>query len=155
MFKRTEQILNFVVVPILAIGVGIFLYWAFFIPSLMQIFLPDGTKLIVEQASDPASQVRGLSGRDEMGKYNGMLFEYYESEIRTFWMKDMNFEIDMIWINNETIVGIDHSVPVLEDGEFTRRTSPSPINRVLEVNAGFSADHGLVVGDVLDIIYGK
>lgn len=155
MTKRTEQILNFVVVPILAIGVGIFFYWAFFMPSSMQVFLPDGTKLIVEQASDPVSQIRGLSGRDEMGKYDGMLFEYYEPEIRTFWMKDMRFEIDMIWINNETIVGIDATVPLLENGETTSRTSPEPVDRVLEVSAGLSVEHNLVVGDELDIFYVK
>jgi len=155
MTEKSVKILTSIILPIFFVGLGLLLYWLFFMPVVTMIVLPDETELTVELATDPISQAQGLSNRTELGELEGVLFGYDGSLTRTFWMKDMNFEIDMIWLDDETIVGIDHSVPVLEDGEFTRRTSPSPVNRVLEVNAGFSAAHGLVVGDEVDIIYGK
>ncbi|MBU0531719.1 DUF192 domain-containing protein [Patescibacteria group bacterium] len=155
MSDRQIKIIALILVPLSIVGSGLYIYWLLFVPSQVKAVLSDQTELLVELVADPLSQARGLSGRDNLGEIDGMLFDYDGPEIRTFWMKDMKFEIDMIWLNDETIVGIDGSVPLLEDGKVARRTSPEPVNQVLEVKAGFSAAHNLTVGDVLDINYVK
>ena len=52
---------------------------------------------------------QGLSKRESMAISDGVLFTYNQSAIYTFWMKDVEFAIDIIWIGNDKkIVDIAH-----------------------------------------------
>ena len=42
--------------------------------------------------------MKGLSGRDNLADDEGMFFVFEKSDIYPFWMKDMKFAIDIIWI---------------------------------------------------------
>jgi uncharacterized membrane protein (UPF0127 family) len=103
----------------------------------------------VELALTPEQQERGLMFRRELARDSGMLFVFPESEIHSFWMKNTPLPLDMIFIGEDAhIVGIvDHTVPF----STTSRLVPHPSRYVLEVNAGFSAEHGVKAGDRVDL----
>lgn len=89
----------------------------------------------LEFVSDDASRQLGLSNRDSLCDECGMLFEFNNKNTRTFWMKDMRFPIDIIWIEDSRVVAIEKNIPYDFKGTLS---SPDSINKVLEINAGKS-----------------
>ncbi|HLC64253.1 MAG TPA: DUF192 domain-containing protein [Patescibacteria group bacterium] len=109
------------------------------------------TVIKVEIAETTAEQVKGLAGRAEICETCGMLFEYSDYQIRNFWMKGMQFPLDVIWILNDEIVGIEKNVQILDSADETSRIkSPKVVNRVLEVPAGLADQYGLEAGDKIE-----
>lgn len=100
-----------------------------------------------EIARTSKQQIKGLSGRDSLKDGQGMLFVYDDYAVRKFWMKDMKFPIDIIWIKDDRIIGIEENAAVPTSAEIPTFTSPAPVNYVLEVSAGFARKHGLKAGD--------
>ncbi len=65
----------------------------------------------LEIAKDSAAQQKGLSGRRCMKAHHAMLFPFTETGTHCFWMKDMRFPIDIIWLNEaKEVVHIEHNV---------------------------------------------
>lgn len=79
-----------------------------------------------------------------------MYFVLGEKKIATFWMKDMLFSLDIIWIDNGKIVGINKNVSVPKNDIIPTYTSTQPITHVLEVNAGFASKHNIEVGSTVE-----
>jgi len=108
----------------------------------------------VEVANDVFEQARGLSGRDAIGADEAMLFIFPLVKERTFWMKDMRFPIDIIWLRGGVVVGITPDVPpepgVPEDA-LIRYPSPGQVDQVVEVAAGTAARIGIHEGDAVQI----
>ncbi len=118
-----------------------------FVPSVKFV---NGTTVIVELADTHAERVQGLSGHEPLADDEGMLFLFEMKEIQGFWMKDMLFPIDIIWIDDDTVVGFQQNAQP-ENPAKTIYYSPVPMDRVLEVQAGFVAQNEVKVGDVLDV----
>ena len=66
----------------------------------------------VEVMRTEAEVQKGLSGRPYLDQDKGMLFIFAKSDIYRFWMPDMHFPIDIIWINNNQVVDISKNVPI-------------------------------------------
>jgi len=113
-------------------------------------------RIKVEIAKTPEERVMGLSDRESLAKDNGMLFTFSEKNIKPlFWMKDMRFGLDFIWINDRKVIQIDKGINPPAQGtpdNALQIFSPNdPANYVLEVNSGFSDSMGVKVGDYVDI----
>jgi uncharacterized membrane protein (UPF0127 family) len=85
-----------------------------------------------------------------------MLFVFENKDvIPGFWMKDMKFSIDIIWINDGKIAQITKELPTPEPGTPDRNlpiyTPEGGIDYVLEVPAGFSDKNDILVGSVVDL----
>ena len=67
----------------------------------------------VDVASTPGQQEQGLSGRKSLEKNTGMLFVFPKPGSVGFWMKDMNFSIDMVWLDNtgKVVTIKEHATP--------------------------------------------
>lgn len=104
-----------------------------------------GINLWVEIAESEAAQARGLSGRDGLMARSGMIFLFADDQIRTFWMEGMSFPLDIIWIDDQTVVGFQEAVQV---GPGIYR-SPVPADMVLEVEVGFVEQYHIQVGQRL------
>ncbi len=100
----------------------------------------------VEIADDFMEQIRGLSYRPSLAPDAGMLFIFKDKQIRRFWMKDMNFPLDIIWINDNKIVKIDENLPPEGSEPQNKYSSEVPVNYVLEVNGGYCAEHKVKPG---------
>lgn len=106
----------------------------------------------VEIADTPPKRAQGLSGREPLPELYGMLFPMGEPLRHTFWMKDMKFALDIIWINQGVIVDISENVPAPVGDEAPAVVQPSEASdTVLEVNADFTEKYGVKLGDEVDI----
>ncbi len=98
-------------------------------------------------------QKQGLSGQPHMAADVGMLFVYDTPRVQNFWMVDMRFPLDIIWINQGKIIGVAEQVPPPQENEpIARVSSGQPADMVLEVNGGFFAAHQLQIGDAVTIL---
>ena len=114
-----------------------------------------GATYFVDLAVLPEERRQGLSGRETMAGDTGMLFVFEEEQPLHFWMKEMHFPLDIIWIDAQCrMVGVSADVPTPPPGadnlDIPRAQSPSPARFVLEVNAGEAARNGLTAGDAVE-----
>lgn len=111
--------------------------------------------ITVEVVNTPESMAQGLSGRTEIGA-DGMLFIFPTKEIKYFWMKDMQFPIDIIWIADDTVISVSEHVPIPdpETPDFRLEIYPStePVNVVLEIPAGDAKRLSIKPGTVVQLV---
>lgn len=105
----------------------------------------------VEIADTPALRAKGLSGRDYLPSESGMLFIFPYSAIEKFWMKGMEFPIDIIWIKEDVVVGMVIGAEPEAGPDYTIYSSPEAVDKVLEINAGLVQKLGIKVGDVIEL----
>lgn len=94
-----------------------------------------GTHITLALAQTSAEQERGLSGHAPLAANEGMLFLFDDARPKTFWMKEMLFPIDMIWISPEWKVNA-WAADALPESYPAIFTSPDNTQYVLEVAAG-------------------
>ena len=99
-------------------------------------------------AQTPDETTRGLSGMTSLPQDKGMLFIFDDNIVRGFWMPDMHFAIDMVWIDsNWRVIGIaQHATPESYPKVFY---SNGPAKYVLEVSDGASRTWGIATGTQL------
>ena len=135
----------------LVIILGLFLFFSNKKPA-DQIFLEiNNIKIKVDIADELSEQTKGLAGKKRLTEDEGLLFVYPDYKTRSIWMKGMLFPIDIIWILDGTIVGIEKDISPHD--QLKIYTSPELINYILEVNAGLSSRNNIKVGDKINLIY--
>lgn len=132
----------------------IYLGWQYFRPGYRGPWLSiNNVTIKLEIAKSQQEQARGLSGREALPSGQGMLFvsdKYYKPR---FWMKDMLFPIDIIWIRDNRVVGYEKYL--LPEGSQPKMIYEpvEEVNNVLEVYAGFTDDNNVKIGDQVIIKY--
>jgi uncharacterized membrane protein (UPF0127 family) len=105
--------------------------------------------LSVVMALTSEDQALGLGGCTMIPKKTGMYFSFPAQE-STYWMKGMVIPIDIVWIAQGVVVGVEASVPFpsvnARDAELPLYRSPVAVDAVLEVGAGMAEAYGLVKG---------
>lgn len=97
--------------------------------------------------SDKDKQV-GLSKYKNIDSSQGMVFRFPKANYYPFWMKEMKFSIDIIYIKDGKIVTIYKNVPLPKTNSSPLvYTSTAPADTVLEVNAGLSQKYNFKKGD--------
>lgn len=105
----------------------------------------------VEVADGYLSRAKGLMHREQLNLNHGMVFLYDGETPVSFWMKNVSFPLDMIFINaSGRIVKIHEKAKPF--GE-TPITSEVPINTVLEIEGGASKRAQITKGDSVDLQY--
>ena len=108
------------------------------------------TKLDIEIADDDYSTQTGLMYRKSMKNSQAMLFVFPDSKYRSFYMKNTEIPLDIIYISeNKKIVSIQKNAKPMDE---TSLPSEAPAKYVLEVNAGLSDAWNLEKGDRIDFI---
>ena len=91
---------------------------------------------------------KGLSGVEKLEENEGMLFVFPVTVKYSFWMKEMKFDLDVLWIKDDKVVEITEGVKAPKNGESpVRFKSEVMVNKVLEVNSGFVKKNGIKAGD--------
>ncbi|MDD5341084.1 MAG: DUF192 domain-containing protein [Patescibacteria group bacterium] len=150
MNKKNLKILVPVAVVLIFIALVACVYF-YYVQSAMATVTIRGHVIKAQVADSPEEQALGLSGKKNLGDNSGLLFVYSDSRYRTFWMKDMKFPIDIIWINDNKIVYIEKNAPVPADPENPAIFTKGEVNRVLEVKAGWTDKNNIQVGDEVGI----
>lgn len=133
--------------------IAVVIFFIVRMPNSSVVQFVNGPTIAVEIADDAAEQAQGLAGQVPLDDEHGMLFVWPNREARTFWMKDMTFAIDIIWITDGEVIGIESGVePPIDDNDILKTyLPPAQVNMVLEVAAGFSLRHNLKIGDRLTV----
>lgn len=101
----------------------------------------------MELAQTAAERQQGLSGRDEIGS-DGVVFIFDVPGKHPFWMKDMKFALDFLWVSDGEIVEISRNIPPTSGTSAIPTVAPNQsVDQVIEVNSGFVIEHGIMVGD--------
>jgi uncharacterized membrane protein (UPF0127 family) len=110
----------------------------------------DLTGFRLEIADTDAIRQRGLSGHEPLSVEEGMLFVFPEAGIYPFWMKEMLFPIDILWLRDGRVVDIATLQPPT-DGSLVPETHVphAKANQVLEINAGRAKQLGIEEGSFL------
>ncbi len=112
-------------------------------------------QLTIEIADTKEVRSKGLGYRESLATDSGMLFIHDNSQKYTYWMKGMEFAIDIMWIKGDTIMDIIPNVPppIVGQTEDTleRYSSTVDVDTVLETNAGFVAEKNIEKGDKIKI----
>ncbi len=149
MFQKIQVLIILIIIPL----AGMYMYFEKNNISITGI-LSGGVPIIhigdipirVEIVNSDEERTRGLSGRSALGEVEGMLFVFPKSDRYGFWMKDMKFAIDIIWIDeNLTVIDINQNITP----ETYPRTfrSGRPTRYVVETNANYTETFGIRVGD--------
>lgn len=112
-------------------------------------------------ADSSLEQRNGLSGKiredlEDEG-IDGMLFVFEEPSVQKFWMKNMLFDLDVVWIQGRTVMMVHEEIPIYDpvrdcegDACFTHMSSyPHMVDLVLELPAGSVQMYEIEVGDIL------
>ena len=146
------------------LGVLVFIIVA--ILGLAYVFVGNKNKIIsvkvgenifrAEVAETMAQKMKGLSYRDSLDKDRAMYFDFGQEGEQGFWMMGMRFPIDIVWIKNNVVVGIEKDVQApaagIPENALKIYYPPEAIDKVLEINAGLSEELGIKVGDNFAII---
>lgn len=97
----------------------------------------NGTKIHLLLAKSANDRTKGLSGRKSLDANQGMLFVFDKPDRYGFWMRDMLFPIDIIYIDTDHVVYIIKNAPSGGQVQNLAIYRPDePANYVLELNAG-------------------
>jgi len=106
----------------------------------------------VEVVSKQEDMERGLMYRTKLDQDHGMLFKFAVDDVWRFWMKNMHFDLDLLWIGNDgRIVFIGQYIPACPADPCPIYTPDKEARYVLEINSGYVAAHGWKLGDRLDL----
>ncbi len=125
------------------------LYRSRYLIDYEKIIEIDGELLKAQVVTEPEEKRTGLSQRRTLESGEGMLFVFEKSDFHGIWMRDMDFSIDIIWIDeNKLIVDIATNVSPETYPDVFRPEKPAKY--VLEVKAGYVESRDLQKGDRLD-----
>ena len=104
----------------------------------------------IDIADTPETRERGLSGRNDLGGLNGLLFIFDQPDYHGIWMKEMKFAIDVIWISEDLeVIGITEN---LTPDSYPRIFEPpKKALYAVETNPGYAETLGINVGDKVTI----
>jgi uncharacterized membrane protein (UPF0127 family) len=108
-----------------------------------------------EVAKSESEKEIGLSSRSSIAEDRGMIFIFDTPGMYSFWMKKMQFPLDLIFIKDDKIVTIFKQVTPppsdidIADNQLPIYTPQSDINKVLEINSGLVDKYGIKVGDTV------
>lgn len=149
----SKSCLFFVIVFVVSI-IGVEL-WQFHWPKAT--IRLQNTDLYVLVARTPDHWHRGLGRRESLAPYDGMIFLFPSSRSEGFVMRDMQFPLDIIWLDRGVVVDIAPNVPTqpgATESQLQVYYPRKPGNIVLELPAGWATAHGLKIGDLMTIVKG-
>lgn len=123
-------------------------YWLYQHPVNCNLELRQGC-ITLETAQTSAQRAKGLSGRDSLRNDQGMVFIFERPQKACFWMKDTNFDLDIIWLNDQK--QITQIRPQVSPDDYPEIYCAGPNTKyVIELPAGATARNQLVVGQQID-----
>jgi uncharacterized membrane protein (UPF0127 family) len=108
----------------------------------------NGVELVADVAANDTQRTKGLAVKNHLNENESMLFVFSSARNQAFWMKDMKFPIDIIWMDpNKTVVHVEHSLEPCPTTGYCQTYSPGTDSLyVLETVEGFAVRHSVIEG---------
>ncbi len=105
-------------------------------------------KVEAEVADTMETRAIGLGGRESLSDGQGMLFVFDSEAKHSFWMKNVKFGLDIIWMdgNKKVVHFVKNTLPD-HGGNLEIYTPPQKAKYVLEVNGGSIDKFGVELGN--------
>jgi Uncharacterized conserved protein len=133
------------ILAILIILIATFLALNYLLPNTPQAKI-NGHTFSLYLAKTAQEQKVGLAKYKSIAPNQGMLFLFDKADNYSFWMKDMKFPIDIIFISDNKVVYVFGNVPVSPNDNLPVYTTKTKANKVLEINAGLAKKYGIKIG---------
>lgn len=108
-------------------------------------------QILLEVAKTPGEQQIGLMYRTALAPNRGMLFPLNPPRAATFWMKNVNIPLDMIFLRNGEVQAIAADVPPCTSNPCPTYGPGVLVDQVIELAGGRAAQLGIQVGDRISI----
>ncbi len=113
----------------------------------------NGKSFKAEVVSDDASRSRGLMFRPRLDESAAMLFVYPREGVYSFWMKNMLFPLDLIWLGRQhRVVYVKENFAPCQDDPCEIATPPVKAQYIIEVKAGTVRKLALKTGTPVDFM---
>lgn len=103
----------------------------------------------IEVAATRRDEEKGLMRRDSMADDHGMIFVLTEEKVVNFWMKDVRFNLDILFLDHSGNIVSIHQMKAYDDRNYT--SSDEPAKYAIELNSGAATAAGVKIGDKLQI----
>lgn len=113
--------------------------------------LEDGTVIELEVAQTQDQQAKGLMYREPLPDNRGMLFPFEPASLVSFWMKNVPVALDMVFLHQAQVVGLQESVPPCQEQPCPTYGPRALVDQVIELRAGRASELKLEVGDRVQV----
>ena len=148
-FKTWHLVL---IILVIAISVGFKIHASLWTKATVKIA---GREVRVLVADTYDHRLKGLSDRQDMSQYGGMLFVFPDRGQHIMVMRDMHFSLDIVWLDGNKVIDIAPNLlpePGVPEEQLTLYPARALSTLVLELPAGFKDQTGLKIGDTIEII---
>ncbi|MGA7689713.1 MAG: DUF192 domain-containing protein [Jiangellales bacterium] len=112
------------------------------------VVVGEAEPIVVEVADNDAERAAGLMGRDEVPSGTGMVFIYPEPVSNAFWMGNVEVPLSIVWVRDDTVVGLAEMQPCPAADDSCPRYSPgADYTHAVETTGGTFTKAGVQVGD--------
>jgi len=115
----------------------------------------NGQSVDIQLADTEKLRYQGLSGQKKICEFCGMLFIFPEKKVENIVMRNMNFPLDIIYIDENKIIKIDANLLPEGENPNTIYSSEFPVDYILEVNSGFTDKYNINIGDEINFNFKK
>lgn len=135
---------------IIAACIGLLALW-FNLSSNQQALRLHGHTYHIKVVKSPDELQKGLSGTANLPNDQAMLFVFSAEGTQAMWMKDMNFPIDMVWLNNggEVVYLVKDVQP--SSYPAVKFVNDKPARYVIELANGTIERTGVRIGDLVGL----
>lgn len=127
---------------VLLVGVGVVYSALAYRPVNVRVGDGEFRAKIVRSAAD---RERGLSGTSQLGDQQAMLFVFPSDDRWGIWMKDMNYPIDIVWLDGDKTVR--HIVTDARPDSYPTVFRPDgPMRYVIELKSGTVKHKSITIG---------
>ena len=124
-----------------------------FLPVEAYFCVSNSKCIFLEVAEKPEEQELGLMHRSHMKKSRGMLFPFPLDKQALFWMYKTILPLDILFLLDNIIVHIEKNPPKCIELPCPIYGINTPVDEVIELNAGEVDRLGIKQGDKLNVEY--
>jgi poly-gamma-glutamate synthesis protein (capsule biosynthesis protein) len=88
---------------------------------------------LFREAKTPEEWQKGLMFVKKPSDYDGMIFVFPDRQIRSFWNQNTFVDLDIYWLDNDKIIGMDKLESIEKTKNVKTIQSPGPVNKVIEL----------------------
>lgn len=138
------------ILGVLIVIIIVFLALSYLLPKTPSAEI-NGHTFSLYLAETSQEQEIGLAKYKSIAPNQGMLFLFDKSDYYSFWMKNMQFPIDIIFIDNDKVVDVFQKVPVWPNENLPVYTTKTKADKVLEINEGLAKKDNIRIGDLVKL----
>lgn len=106
----------------------------------------NGNKISLEVADNDYLREKGLMYRNSIGENQGMIFIFDRQDYVNFWMKNVKFPLDILFISGDKIAKIYNMADVCRKDPCPFYPSKSKVSYTIELKGGFCRKNKIKTG---------